>query len=430
MQSEIKGINGTNGVNRTNGINGANGVNGINGIEGVNGIPEKYSRIYATVDLDAVRFNMDGMKGNIAPETKIMAVIKADGYGHGAVPIAKELEPLDYLAGFAVATAEEALILRKCGIRKPVLVLGYTFPDSYEEMIDYEIRPAVFRPDTIEQLSACAGRLNKKAKVHIKVDTGMSRIGIRPDGEGMELVRKVLDASGLELEGIFTHFARADERDKSAAEGQLTCFRQFINRVEKETGYRVPVCHCSNSAGIIEMREADMDMVRAGIILYGLWPSEEVAKDILPLRPVMEVKSRIVYIKEIEEGTPVSYGGTFTAKRKTRVATIPAGYGDGYPRGLSGKGSILVRGKRAPILGRICMDQFMADVTDIPEAAEGDMVTLIGRDGDGQIAMEELGELSGRFNYELACCIGKRVPRIYLKSGRIVGTKDYFQDFE
>lgn len=393
-------------------------------------IPEKYSRIYASVDLDAIRLNMENMKKNIAPETKIMAVIKADGYGHGAAPVAKELEPLDYLAGFAVATAEEAVILRKCGIRKPLLVLGYTFPCFYEEMIDYEIRPAVFRPDMIEQLSACAEKRGRKAKVHIKVDTGMSRIGIRPDEEGMELVKKVLGTPGLELEGIFTHFARADERDKSAAEEQLSRFWRFTDRIEAETGYHIPVRHCSNSAGIVEMRKANMDMVRAGIILYGLWPSEEVSRDIVSLRPVMEVKSRIVYIKEIEAGTPVSYGGTFTARRKTRIATIPAGYGDGYPRGLSGKGSVLVRGKRAPILGRVCMDQFMADVTDIPDAAEGDTVTLIGRDGDGRITMEELGEQSGRFNYELACCMGKRVPRIYLKSGKIVGTKDYFHDFE
>ena len=393
-------------------------------------IQEKYSRIYASVDLDAIRLNADNMKRNITPETKIMGVIKTDGYGHGAAPIAKELEPLDYLAGFATATAEEAVILRKCGIRKPILVLGYTFPCSYGEMINHEIRPAVFRPDMIEQLSACARKQNKKAKVHIKVDTGMSRIGIRPDGEGMELVKMALDAPELELEGIFTHFARADERDKSAAESQLARFRQFTDRIEAETGYRIPVRHCSNSAGIVEMREADMDMVRAGIILYGLWPSEEVARDILPLRPVMEVKSRIIYIKEIEAGTPVSYGGTYTAQKKTRVATIPVGYGDGYPRGLSGKGSVLVRGKRAPILGRVCMDQFMVDVTDIPQAEEGDPVTLIGRDGDGQITMEELGGLSGRFNYELACCIGKRVPRIYLKAGKIVGTKDYFHEFE
>lgn len=400
---------------------------------------EKYSRVYATVDLDAIRFNMDSMKANIAPETKIVGVIKTDGYGHGAVPIAKELEPLDYMFGFATATAEEAMILRNCGIRKPIMILGYTFPYSYRDMIDNDIRLTVFRDDMAQQLSECMtepeidrdGKNDiKKAKIHIKVDTGMSRIGIRPDEEGIAFVKRMLHLPGIEVEGIFTHFAKADELDKTNAEEQIRSFKEFIARTEAETGYKIPVCHCSNSAGIVELKEANMDVVRAGITLYGLWPSGEVAKDIVKLRPAMELKSRIVYVKEVEPGTAVSYGGTFVAERRTRVATIPVGYGDGYPRGLSNKGYVLLHGRKAPVIGRVCMDQFMIDVTDIGEAAEGDEVTLIGRDKENCITMEELGELSGRFNYELACCIGKRVPRIYLKSGKIVGTKDYFHDFE
>ncbi len=389
----------------------------------------KYGRVYASVDLDAIRFNMESMRRNLSPETKIMPVIKTDGYGHGAVPIAKELEPMEVTAGFAVASAEEALMLRRGGICKPVLVLGYAFPYFYEDMVKENIRQAVFRPDTVEQLSACAGRLGRTAFVHVKVDTGMSRIGISPDREGLAFVKKVLETPGLVLEGIFTHFARADEKDKTAAECQLHTFRRFLRMVEEETGYRIPVRHCSNSAGIVEMGEANMDMVRAGITLYGLWPSPEVARDIISLKPAMEIKSRIVFLKEIGAGTPVSYGGTFVAERTMRVATVPVGYGDGYPRGLSGKGYVLVHGKKAPVLGRVCMDQFMVDVTDIPEAAAGDAVTLAGRDGELQITMEELGELSGRFPYELACCIGKRVPRIYLKEGKVTGTKDYFHDF-
>lgn len=401
---------------------------------------EKYSRVYATVDLDAIRFNMDNMKANILPETKIVGVIKTDGYGHGAVPIAKELEPLEYMFGFATATAEEAMILRSCGIRKPIIILGYTFPYSYRDMIDNDIRLTVFRDDMAQQLSKCAAELEiervgkeadaKKAKIHIKVDTGMSRIGIRPDEEGIAFVKRALHLPGIEVEGIFTHFAKADEQDKTNAEQQIRRFKEFIARTEAEAGYKIPVCHCSNSAGIVELKEANMDLVRAGITLYGLWPSGEVARDIIELRPAMELKSRIVYVKEVEPGTPVSYGGTFVAERRTRVATIPVGYGDGYPRGLSNKGYVLLHGRKAPVIGRVCMDQFMIDVTDIPEAVEGDEVTLIGRDKEKCITMEEIGELSGRFNYELACCIGKRVPRIYLKSGKIVGTKDYFHDFE
>ncbi len=392
-------------------------------------ILEKYSRIYAAVDLDAIRYNMEQMKAGLTFGTKMYAVVKTDGYGHGAVPIAKELEPLDYICGFATATAQEALILKECGIAKNVLTLGYAFSCDYKDMVRRGIRATVFRPDTIEELAVCAGRLGRKAVVHIKVDTGMSRIGVRPDREGLALVKKALDTPELVLEGIFTHFARADERDKTSAKTQLAQFVRFVDHVEKETGYRIPVCHCSNSAGLMELREADMDAVRAGIALYGLWPSQEMDRSRISLHPAMEIKSRIVYVKEVEEGTQVSYGGTFTAHRPMRVATVPVGYGDGYPRGLSGKGRILVRGRKAPVIGRICMDQFMVDVTDIPNARQGDWVTLVGKEGEEEITMEELGRLSGRFHYELACCIGKRVPRIYLKSGKIVGAKDYFQDF-
>lgn len=395
----------------------------------VNRMIEKYSRVYATVNLDAICNNMNHMKENIAPKTQMIGVIKTDGYGHGAVPIAKELEPLAYMYGFAVATIEEAMILRECGIRKPILILGYTFPYCYEEIIRHDIRPVVFRYDTLEQLSQVAGRMKRNVKVHIKVDTGMARIGIQTDDEGMDFVKKAWEMPGIEIEGILTHFSKADESDKTTTHLQRKAFEDFIDRIEAEIGYRIPMCHCSNSAGIVEMKEANMDAVRAGITLYGLWPSSEVAQNLVEIQPAMEVKSRIIYIKEIEPGTPVSYGGTYIANSKTKVATIPVGYGDGYPRGLSNKGYVLVHGKRVPIIGRVCMDQFMVDVTQLTDVAEGDVVTLIGKDGEEQITMEELGEISGRFNYELACCIGKRVPRIYLKSGKVVGTKDYFHDF-
>ena len=391
---------------------------------------ERYGRIYATIDLDAIRSNMDSMQAKLSEGTKVIGVIKMDGYGHGAVPIAKELEPLWYMYGFATATAEEAMILRDAGIAKPILVLGYAFPWSYEEMIGHDVRAAVFREDMLGQLADASAKAGKKAKVHIKVDTGMSRIGIRPDEAGLEFVKKALENPAIEVEGIFTHFAKADEADKAPARNQLALFREFIGNIEAETGYVIPLCHCSNSAGMIGLREADMDAVREGIAMYGLWPSPEVAKDAVELEPAMELKSRIVYIKNVEAGTEISYGGTYTAGEKRRIATIAAGYGDGYPRGLSNKGYVLIHGKKAPVTGRICMDQFMIDVTDIPDAAEGDIVTLIGREGEERITIEELGELSGRFHYELACCIGKRVPRVYLKSGKIRGTKDYFQDFK
>ena len=390
---------------------------------------EKYQRVYATVDLDAICYNMEHMHANLKPGTRMIGVIKTDGYGHGAVPIGRELEKLDYVFGYAVATAEEASILRHAGLTKPILILGYTFPYCYEELIRQEIRPAVFRQDSIDELAECAAKLHKPAKVHIKVDTGMTRVGIRPDESGLAFVEKVLHTEGIELEGIFTHFARADETDKFCARMQLDRFRGFIRQIEETYDYSIPVKHCSNSAGIVELPEANMDVVRAGITLYGLWPSEEVSRNIVSLHPVLSLKSHIVYIKDVEAGVPISYGGTYITPKKMRVATIPVGYGDGYPRGLSNKGYVLIRGKKAPILGRVCMDQFMVSVEEIPDAKEGDEVTLIGTDGTEQITMEELGGLSGRFNYELACDLGKRIPRVYVKDGTVVSVKDYYEDY-
>ena len=390
---------------------------------------EKYQRVYAEINLDAIRSNMEQMHGNLSPGTGMIGVIKADAYGHGAVQIGRELETMDYVSGYAVATAEEAMILRRAGLQKPVLVLGYTFPYCYEDLIRQDIRPTVFREDSLDELAACARRAGKKARVHVKVETGMSRLGIMPDENGLRFIEKVLHTEGIILEGMFTHFARADEKDKTAARKQLALLQDFITRTETELGCRIPVKHCSNSAGIVELPEANMDAVRAGITLYGLWPSAETARDIISLQPVLSLRSRIVYIKEVEEGTPVSYGGTYITPERMRIATIPVGYGDGYPRGLSGKGYVLIRGKRAPVLGRVCMDQFMVGLKDIPDAEEGDEVTLIGSDGRRQITMEELGDLSGRFNYELACGLSRRIPRVYTKGGRIIATKDYYDDY-
>ena len=370
------------------------------------------NRVYATVNLDAIVKNLENMKKNIQEDTKIIAVLKADGYGHGAVPIAKHIEPLPYLWGIAVATVEEGMILRKNGITKPILILGYTFSDDYDTISEQEMRPAVFTLKMARELSKAAVRLKKPAKMHSKIDAGMSRIGYRNLEQAVPEILEISALDGIEIEGIFTHFARADETDPAPAYQQMETFEQFIHALE-EKGLSISVKHCSNSAGILRMKEANMNVVRAGIILYGLYPSDEVEKDLVPLEPAMELKSHIVYIKTLEPGVAVSYGGTYVTSRPTRVATIPVGYADGYCRGLSNKGFVLIHGKKAPILGRICMDQFMVDVTDIPEAQEADEVTLLGRDQKEQITMEELGNLSGRFNYEFACCISRRVPRIY-----------------
>ncbi len=389
----------------------------------------QYKRVCAYVDLNAIKSNLESIKQNIAEDTKILAVIKCDGYGHGAVQIARELEQIPYIYGYATATEEESHILRQCGMKKPIVILGYTFPDSYERIVRENIRPTVFRRDQAKQISDAAVSAGRKVKVHIKVDTGMSRIGITPDEEGISFVKYVMELPGLEVEGIFTHFATADEEEKEPTLRQLQSFCDFCNRAEEECGCKIPLHHCSNSAGLIEFPQANMNLVRAGIILYGLWPSDVVAKDKVQLTPVMTLKSHIVYVKEIEEGTPVSYGGTYVAPDKRKIATIPVGYGDGYPRGLSGKGFVLVHGKKAPIVGRVCMDQFMVDVTDIDAVKEGDEVTLIGIDKEEQLSMEYLGDLSGRFNYELACGLAKRIPRVFVKDGEVEGTRDYFEDY-
>ena len=383
----------------------------------------EFQRVYAQIDLDIIKENVLQMKQHIDCGTKMLAVIKTDGYGHGSVPIARCLEHLDCMYGYAVATAEEAYILREAGIKLPILILGYTFPYSYERLIEEEIRPAVFRRDTLKELSEAAEKAGKAARVHIKVDTGMGRIGIRPDEEGLSFVKEAMETPGVEIEGIFTHFARADETDKTSALKQFEAFKSFIEKIEGELGLHIPVKHCSNSAGIVELPQANMDVVRPGIILYGLRPSEEVSQEIIPLRPVLSLHSHVVYVKDLYPGQSVSYGGTFTAEQKMRIATIPVGYGDGYPRMLSGKGYVLIHGKKTPILGRVCMDQFMVDVTDIPKVREGDAVTLIGTQGEETITAESLGELSGRFNYELVCDLGRRIPRVYIQDEKIVETR-------
>ena len=377
-------------------------------------------RGYIQVDLGAIRDNMIHMKQHIHENTKMLAVIKTDGYGHGSVPIARELETLDTVYGYAVATAEEAFEIRDAGMKKPILILGYSFPYAYERFVREDIYPTVFRKDMLEDIVAAAKTVGKKAKVHIKVDTGMGRIGIQPDEDGLLFVKEVLSKEELILEGVFTHFACADMTDKTSAKKQLALFGDFVDRIESELGYEVPYRHASNSAAIMEMKDANMDLVRAGVTMYGLMPSDEVDMSLVSLKPALSLYSQVVFVKDLKAGMSVSYGSTFTATKDMRVATVPLGYGDGYPRSLSSKGYVLIRGKKAPILGRVCMDQFMVDVTDIPGVTEGDKVTLIGTDGNESITADYLGELSGRFNYELVCELNPRLPRIYIKNGEFV----------
>ena len=388
----------------------------------------QFDRVYAGVNLDYVGENIDSIASNLKPDTGIIAVIKTDAYGHGALPIAKELEHKDVVFGYGVATAEEALQLKNNGIRKPIIIIGYSFPSAYEEMIVRDVRLTVFTPEMLEEINSIAKRLGLIARVHIKVDTGMSRIGIYPDDEGLSFVQTALGYTNIRVEGIFTHLARADEEDKKYALGQLTRFHDFVDRVKEELGFSFDIVHCLNSAGIIELNEYCDTCVRAGITMYGMWPSDEVRRDIIALKPLLSLKSHITFIKKVPAGVQISYGGTYETNSETVVATVPVGYGDGYPRSLSNKGYVLVRGMRVPIIGRVCMDQFMIDVSLVPGVSTFDEVTLIGTDGKECITMEDLQHWSGMLNYELACLIGKRVPRVYTKNGEIKYTRDFFND--
>ena len=388
-----------------------------------------YERIYAAIDLDAISHNMELINNHLTADAKIISVVKTDGYGHGAVPIAKELEHKDFMHGFATATAEEAFILRKAGIKKPILVLGYVFPYTYERMIKEEIRFTVFREDMVMQIEEEAKKQNKKAYVHIKVDTGMGRIGIEPKEQSLEFVSYIHKSEWLSLEGIFTHFAKADYEEKADANKQYDIFYNFCRETEKKLQIQIPLKHCANSAAALEMPNTHMDLVRVGIATYGLWPSEEIKKEAYDLKPSFSLHSHIVYVKTLEAGKEISYGGTYITKRTTKVATIPVGYGDGYPRTLSNIGYVLIHGKKAPILGKVCMDQFMVDVTEIDHVNVGDEVVLIGTMGEETISVEALGNMADRFNYELVCVIGKRVPRIYYKDNAECYAKDYFDDY-
>ena len=373
-----------------------------------------YPRVEAEIDLGAIRDNFAAMRGRLRDDTKMIAVVKTDAYGHGAVRIAEMMEPEAYIWGFAVATTEEAVELRRAGIRKPILCLGFVFPQDYDLLVRLQIRPATFKLSMARQLSEAASRAGMILPVHLAVDTGMGRIGFQVCEADADEAAEIAKLSNLKVEGLFTHFARADERDKDYTQEQFRKYCRFEQMLE-ERGVSIPLRHAANSASIMELPGTHLDAVRAGITIYGIYPSDEVDRNLMPMKPAMSLISHICYIKKVPAGTSISYGGTFVTERESRIATIPVGYGDGYPRSLSNKGSVLIRGRRAPIVGRVCMDQFMVDVTEI-EAEEFDRVTLLGQDGKDAVTADELGRLSGRFPYELVCDISKRVPRVYVNA--------------
>lgn len=384
---------------------------------------KEYYRVQANVNLDAIRHNIQDARSHIADGTRLMAIIKADGYGHGATEVASAID--DLVDAYGIAILEEGVELRRAGVTKPILILGYSPAAQYEEVIYNDITQAVFTYEMAKQLSDTAVRLGKKALVHIKTDTGMGRIGFCPTEESADIVARIQELPEIEITGCFTHFATADEKNKTFTKKQLSDFQQFAGML-RERGISNIILHASNSAGIIDIPEANLDMVRMGISLYGHYPSEEVEREQADLRPAMSLISYISYVKTVPAGTPIGYGSTFVSGEEMHIATIPVGYGDGYPRQLSNKGSVLIHGQRAPIVGRVCMDQFMVDVTEIPQVQVGDEVVLFGRQKGEELSVEEVSALAGSFNYEMLCNVGKRIPRVYFMNGRQIGTRDYF----
>ncbi len=375
---------------------------------------ETYYRVQARVNLDAIRHNLQEIRRNIVPGTRLMVIIKADAYGHGAVPLAKAIGDSDQIDAYGVAIIEEAVELREAGINKPVLILGFTPKEQYDLVVAYDVEQTIFQYDMAKALSEEANRQGKTAKIHIKLDTGMSRIGFSDTRESIDEIKRIAKLDNIKIEGIFSHFARADESEKACTIRQIERFNKFVTELEKEKIY-IPLKHISNSAGIIEFKEANYNMVRCGIATYGIYPSDMVDTQNIKLIPAMELKTHVIYVKDVEAGVGISYGATYVTDSKRRIATIPVGYADGYSRNLSNTGKVIIHGQYAPIVGRICMDQFMVDVTDIPDVKQGDLVTLLGRDKDAYISAEELSAWSHSFPYELICTIGKRIPRVYLE---------------
>ncbi len=381
-----------------------------------------FDNTYAIIDLDAIAENFAAVREKAG--TAVMAVVKADAYGHGAIPVARLLE--DQCAFFGVSSFQEALELRKAGLTKPILILGYTPVSAYEEAIPLGIRPAIFRWEDALALSEAAEKVGREAPFHLAVDTGMSRIGFQVTEEEADLCAKIAALPGLTAEGLFSHFATADCADLTRANRQAELFAAF-DVMLKARGVNIPIRHLNNSAGVMNFG-GQYEMTRSGIVTYGLYPSDEVSPERLPLKPALTWRSRITHVKTLPAGREVSYGGTFVTKQDTVVATIPVGYADGYKRSLSGRFHVLVNGRKAPILGRICMDQMMVDVTGIPGVTVGTKVTLIGRDGGEVITMEEIADTAGSFNYEFACGISRRVPRNYLRGGETVRCVHYLLD--
>ena len=382
----------------------------------------KFDNTHVTIDLDAIVSNFTAIHKKAG--VPVLAVVKADAYGHGAIQVARKLQ--EKCALFGVSSMLEALELRKAGISTPILILGQIPTSAFATAIRENIRPSIFRYTDAVELSKTAQQMAMTAPFHLVVDTGMSRLGFQATEEDAQICANICALPAIKAEGLFSHFATADCADLTKARAQAERFAAF-EQMLKDRGVSVPMRHMDNSAGIMSFSE-HYELVRAGIVLYGMYPSSEVDPKALPLTPALHWTSRVTHVKTLEAGREISYGGTFVTTGPTVVATVPVGYADGYRRALSGKFYVLIHGKKAPILGRICMDQMMVDVTDIPDVAVGDRVTLVGTDGDMTITVEEISAAADSFNYEFVCGISRRVPRFYVENGQLTHQVHYLLD--
>jgi alanine racemase len=384
----------------------------------------KFNRAWAEVNLDNIAHNVKEIRRITDKKTEIMGVVKADAYGHGVMEVAKTLIE-NGVTRLAVSMLDEAIQLRQNGIDVPILILSYTDPRRAEEIILHDVTQTVFSHDLAEALSEAAVRLDKNIKIHIKIDTGMTRVGFMPGYSAVKNVVRISKLPKIIIEGLFTHFASADESDKSYTNMQFERFMSIVSELNR-IGIYIPVKHVCNSAGIIEYPEMHLNMVRPGIVLYGMYPSEEVRKDRIDLRPAMTLKANIILVKEVEADNCISYGRIFKTQRDSKIATLPIGYADGYTRLLTTKGRVLVNGQSVPIVGKICMDQCMIDITDVEGSVNvGDEAVLFGSQNGNEIKIEDLADKIGTINYEIACIIGKRIPRVYWKDGKLYNVLNY-----
>ena len=378
--------------------------------------------VWAEIDLDALEYNVKNIK-NLIKDKDMIAVVKADAYGHGALDIIPTLIKSG-VNRLAVAVITEAIEFRKNNINMPIMILGNTDVECLEELINYDIEQTVFSYEYAKELSKVAEKLGKIAKIHIALDTGMGRIGFLQNNQSINEVLKICQLRNVDVIGIFTHFSTADEKDKEYSIYQFEQFKYFVNQLEKR-GVKIPIKHCSNSGAIMDLPETYLDSVRAGIILYGYYPSNEVKKEVLNLKPVLSLKAKISNVKELDKDMYVSYGRTYKTVNKTKIATIPIGYADGYSRLLSGKGKVIVNGKLASVVGRVCMDQCMIDVTECGEVKVSDEVILLGSFEENKFDADNFAEIIGTINYEILCMIKERVPRVYVKNHEIVNVRNY-----